>query len=156
MNSKHLRLRIRQCLLLATSSNCPRRKFGAILVEPTRNVVVAEGYNGGPRGGSELCGIGGCLRNDQGIPSGERVEVGCVHAEMNAICNAAAQGATTRGTWLFVNGEPCLMCAKLIHHAGITRVVVVKDGYSVANGVSYLLAHGVPVDSHPLEPSHAS
>jgi dCMP deaminase len=62
---------------------------------------------------------------------------------MNAICNAAAQGTVTRGAWLVVNGEPCLMCAKLIHHAGITSVIVLKDGYSSTLGTDYLLRHSV-------------
>ena len=56
MKDKHLGIRIEQCLALAKASNCPRRKFGALLVDPDRNVVLMDGYNGGPRGGGELCG----------------------------------------------------------------------------------------------------
>ena len=51
MKDKHIRIRIEQCLALAKASNCPRRKFGALLLDPTRNVVLMDGYNGGPRGG---------------------------------------------------------------------------------------------------------
>ena len=108
-----------------------------------RNVVLMDGYNGGPRGGGKLCGGDVCLR--EGITSGEQVEIGCHHAEMNVICNAAANGVSTRGTLLIVTGEPCRMCAKLIHHAGITEVVVVSGGYAGANGVDYLRQHGVLV-----------
>ena len=47
MKDKHLDIRVRQCLLLAEASNCPRRKFGALLIDPDRNVVLMDGYNGG-------------------------------------------------------------------------------------------------------------
>ena len=50
MKDKHLKIRIQQCLALAEASNCPRRTFGALLVDPQRNVVLMDGYNGGPRG----------------------------------------------------------------------------------------------------------
>ncbi len=145
MKPKHVAIRIEQCLALAKASNCPRRKFGALLVDPTRNVVLMDGYNGGPRSGGRLCGGEECLRDTLGVPSGERMEVGCHHAEMNVICNAAANGVPTRGAWLIVTGEPCTLCAKLLHHAGISRVLVVAGGYLGANGVSYLRAHGVEV-----------
>jgi dCMP deaminase len=79
------------------------------------------------------------------IESGTRVEIGCHHAEMNVICNAAASGVKTAGAWLIVTGEPCLMCSKLIHHAGIVKVVVVAGGYAGQNGLSYLEQHGVTV-----------
>ncbi len=145
MKDKHIRIRIEQCLALAKASNCPRRKFGALLVDPSRNVVLMDGYNGGPRGGGELCGGDVCLRDTMEITSGTRMEVGCHHAEMNVVCNAAANGVPTRGAWLIVNGEPCVLCAKLIHHAGIERVLVVDGGYAGANGCDYLEAHGVEV-----------
>lgn len=145
MKEKHIRIRVEQCLTLATASNCPRRKFGALLLDPSRNVILMDGYNGGPRGGGHLCGGDVCLRDTMGIPSGTRMEVGCHHAEMNVICNAAASGVATRGAWLIVTGEPCLMCAKMIHHAGIARVLVVSGGYMGENGVGYLRAHHVEV-----------
>jgi len=143
MKEKHLRIRIEQCLALSKASNCPRRKFGALLLNPKRNVILMDGYNGGPRGGGELCGGDVCLRDTMHNPSGERTEIGCHHAEMNVICNAAASGVATEGAWLIVTGEPCLMCAKLIHHSGIARVIIVDGGYGGANGLSYLDAHGV-------------
>lgn len=151
---KHVRIRIEQCLALAKASNCPRRKFGALLVDPERNVILMDGYNGGPRGGGRLCGGEECLRDTLGVRSGTRMEIGCHHAEMNVICNAAANGVPCRGAWLIVTGEPCMLCAKLIHHAGIERVLVVDGGYAGANGVDYLLRHGVlvvPVDG-PRDP----
>jgi len=143
VKEKHIRIRVEQCLALAKASNCPRRKFGALLLDPERNVILMDGYNGGPRGGGELCGGDVCLRDTMGIESGTRMEIGCHHAEMNVICNAAANGVRCRDAWLIVTGEPCMMCAKMIHHAGIVRVLVVDGGYAGANGVDYLKDHGV-------------
>lgn len=145
MKQKHIRIRIEQCLVLSQASNCPRRKFGALLLDPGRNVVLMDGYNGGPRGGGELCGGDICLRDAHNVESGTRMEIGCHHAEMNVICNCAASGVPTRGAWLVVTGEPCMMCAKLIHHAGIARVIVVGGGYAGANGCQYLGDNGVEV-----------
>jgi dCMP deaminase len=145
MKPKHIQIRVEQCLALAKASNCPRRQFGALLLDPDRNVVLMDGYNGGPRGGGTLCGGDVCDRDRQQVPSGTRLEIGCHHAEMNVICNCAASGVRTAGAWLIVTGEPCLMCSKLIHHAGIKRVYVVGGGYAGENGVGYLRAHGVEV-----------
>lgn len=145
MKEKHIQIRIEQCLALAKASNCPRRKFGALLLDPERNVILMDGYNGGPRGGGDLCGGDTCLRDQMEIPSGTRMEIGCHHAEMNVICNAAASGIATRGAWLFITGEPCILCAKLIHHAAIKRVVVIENGYAGPNGCDYLREHGVEV-----------
>ena len=145
MKDKHIRIRVEQCLALAKASNCPRRKFGALLLDPVRNVILMDGYNGGPRSGGRLCGGDACLRDMHGVESGTRIEIGCHHAEMNVVCNAAANGVPCRGAWLIVTGEPCILCAKLIHHAGITRVLVVEGGYLGANGVQYLQDHGVDV-----------
>ena len=145
MKDKHLKIRIEQCLSLAKASNCPRRKFGALLLDPGRNVILMDGYNGGPRSGGRLCNGESCLRDDMKVQSGTRMEIGCHHAEMNVICNAAANGVPTRGAWLLVTGEPCVLCAKLIHHAGIERVLVVEGGYMGANGCTYLTNHGVEV-----------
>jgi dCMP deaminase len=147
MKEKHLRIRIEQCLALAKASNCPRAKFGALLVDPDRNVVLMDGYNGGPRGGGELCGGDVCLRDAGDVLSGTKVEIGCHHAEMNLICNAAANGVPTNRAWLIVTGEPCTMCAKLIHHAGIARVIIVDGGYSGINGIGYLEQYGVMVQT---------
>jgi len=156
MQAKHIAIRIEQCLALAKASNCTRRTFGALLLDPDRNVILMDGYNGGPRGGGNLCGGDVCLRDSQGVQSGTRMEIGCHHAEMNVICNAAANGVPTRGAWLIVTGEPCMMCSKLLHHAGIARVLIVEGGYAGANGITYLEAHGVEVQkvAGPRDPRH--
>ncbi len=146
MTPRHLLLRVEQALTLARTSHCARRQFGAMLLDPERNVVIADAYNGGPRGGGRLCGGDVCLRDVECIPSGQRTEVGCHHAEANALCNASYSGRSTRGAWLLVTGEPCLACAKLIHHAGVDRVVCVAGGYAGGDaGPAYLREHGVEV-----------
>lgn len=222
MKPKHLEARIKQCLAIAECSPCPRRKLGALLLEPTRNVLLLDGYNGGPRGGGDICGGNRCLRDgllpdevtvtdfagnavgtaacnpDTGIDddnayvrvkdlyvlqkgasdsvgprlhalgmwlddanavrtrlleanppikSGTRYEVGCHHAEMNVLANAAARGVATEGAWLIVTGEPCILCAKYIHHAGIAKVICVKGGFRGGDdGPEYLRAHNVAVE----------
>ena len=147
MKEKHIRIRVEQCLSLAKASNCPRRTFGAMLLDPHRNVVLMDGYNGGPRGGGHLCGGDVCFRDTLNVKSGTRMEIGCHHAEMNVICNCAASGVATQDAWLIVTGEPCMMCAKLIHHAGISKVIVVGGGYAGENGLTYLGEHGIAVQS---------
>lgn len=147
MKTKHLNIRVEQCLALSKASNCPRRKFGSLLLDPVRNVILMDGYNGGPRGGGDLCGGEVCDRDIDSIESGTHMEIGCHHAEMNVICNAAANGVACRGTWLICTGEPCLMCAKMIHHAGIVKVFVVAGGYlSPDKGLEYLGDHEVEVE----------
>jgi len=134
---------------VATLSHCTRRQFGALVLDPEENTPLAIGYNGAARGGGRLCGGEHCIR--EGILSGERTEIGCHHAEANALMHLARIGTSTRGRWIVVTGEPCLACAKLIHHAGIARVCVVARGYAGANGVGYLRAHGVEVVEYPGE-----
>jgi dCMP deaminase len=116
-----------------------------MLIDSERNVIIADGYNGAPRGApGSLCAGHYCER--EGVKSGTLMEKGCHHAEMNVICNAAAQGASTLNKTLIVTGEPCLMCAKLIHHAGIIRVILVAGGYlGGATGVDYLKRNNIEV-----------
>jgi deoxycytidylate deaminase len=247
VKKKHVQLRIEQCLVLAKASHCPRRKLAAMLIDPQRNVVLADGYNGGPRGAEgKLCRGYFCERDgfdpeqariERGgrhqyrrvggsdiipemqvhygetkriqafdkpalgkleedtefgpfdfpeeptdgplgaltghvpakvipsaktnaeewvaemaskyppIKSGTRMERGCHHAEMNVICNAAAGGINCSGAWLIVLAEPCMMCAKMIHHAGIAKVILVDGGYAGGkDGVEYLKDNGVKVE----------
>lgn len=161
MNSRHLDMRVKQCFALATLSPCPRRKYGAVAIDPVENVILSEGFNGGPRGGARLCGTETTCRRDgvpmasppngqirmvDPIPSGTRYEIGCAHAEMNVVCNAARVGHSLKGAWLICTGIPCLGCAKLIHHSGVAKVITIKGGYAGENGASYLREHGVVVE----------
>ncbi|HHW60991.1 MAG TPA: cytidine deaminase [Syntrophomonadaceae bacterium] len=107
--------------LVATRSTCLRRQVGAVLVRDER--IIATGYNGAARGLSHCLDIG-CLRDEMDIPSGHRYEL-CrgVHAEQNAIINAAYYGTSTRGAVLYCTDQPCFICARMIINAGIVRVV---------------------------------
>jgi len=144
MNKRHLAARLSYCHTLAELSPCPRAQYGALIIDSAKNIIISEGWNGPPRGPATSCGPNGCTRSELEIPSGQRCEVGCHHAEANAITNAARRGASTEGALLVVSGAPCLSCAKLIHHAGITQVIYQQAGRS-KEGVLYLVSHGVKV-----------
>lgn len=107
--------------LVATRSTCLRRQVGAVLVKNER--IISTGYNGAPRG-LEHCLDIGCLREEQGIPSGHRYEL-CrgVHAEQNALINAAYYGISTSEAVIYCTNQPCIICARMIINAGIIRIV---------------------------------
>ncbi|MGI6374608.1 MAG: deoxycytidylate deaminase [Anaerolineae bacterium] len=111
---------------VATRSTCLRRSVGAVVVRDKR--ILSTGYNGAPRG-LPHCAETGCLRERLGIPSGQRQEV-CrgLHAEQNAIIQAALHGVSIEGGSIYVTHQPCITCAKMIINAGITRVVC-KSAY---------------------------
>lgn len=110
-------------VLTAKRSTCLRRNVGAVIVKDRH--IVATGYNGAPRG-LEHCGDreGGCLRQQMGIPSGEKHELcRALHAEQNAIIQAAKVGVSTEGATIYITLQPCVICAKMLVNAGITRIV---------------------------------
>lgn len=225
MKQKHLKARIEQCLAISDCSTCIRHKVGAVLLDPERNVVLMDGYNGGPRGAKgTLCGGNYCLRDgapsdeskyhyspeyetvgsstgaiglrmrptgrykvyvevegesteigffeddfwknvidretkreerfraivknhiikNPPIETGTHYEIGCHHAEMNVITNAAARGVSCDGAWLILNQEPCILCAKLIHHAGIKKVICISGTFKIG-ARDYLEKNGVEV-----------
>lgn len=141
--NKHIKLRIEQSKLLSSCSPCPRGKHGAVIINEQSNTVLSDGYNGSPRGGGTLCGGDVCARAKKEIPSGTEIQIGCHHAEMNAICNAARNGVSTEGASIIITGEPCLMCAKLIHHSGLKKIYYISGGYTTSEGVDYLNNNGV-------------
>ena len=106
--------------LVATRSTCTRRKVGAIIVRDKR--ILCSGYNGAPSGIAH-CNVTGCLRAQLKIPSGEKHEL-CrgVHAEQNAIIQAACYGIAVQGASLYCTNHPCSICAKMIINAGIVAV----------------------------------
>lgn len=107
--------------LVAKRSTCLRRQVGTVLVKDKK--ILATGYNGAPSR-LEHCLDIGCLREKQGIPSGERHEL-CrgLHAEQNAIIQAAYHGVEIRGATLYCTNHPCIICSKMIINAGIQKVV---------------------------------
>ena len=113
--------------LVATRATCIRRKVGAVLVKERR--ILCSGYNGAPTG-IVHCDVAGCLREQLNVPSGEKHEL-CrgVHAEQNAIIQAACHGISVRGAVLYCTHQPCSICAKMIINAGITKVYF-GDGYN--------------------------
>ena len=114
--------------LVAKRSTCLRRNVGAVVVQDRR--IVATGYNGAPVGLAHCDELeGGCLRQRMGIPSGERHEMcRALHAEQNAIIQAATSGQSVEGATIYITHQPCVICAKMIINAGIDRIVV-KEGY---------------------------
>jgi len=148
MNKKYIQTRIEQCKILSKQSSCTRRAIAAMLIDPETNSIVADGYNGPPRKGGNLCGGSECNRDKLKVVSGTSLEIGCHHAELNCILNAARLGNSTANKTMIVTAEPCLMCAKAIHHAGISEVYIVGGGYSGAkkNGVDYLTDNKVIVN----------
>ena len=113
--------------LTAERSTCLRRKVGAVIVVDKR--IVATGYNGAPKGLPHCEELGGCLREKLGVPSGQRHELcRALHAEQNAIIQAAVMGNSINGASIFVTHQPCSICAKMIINAGIKRIVV-RNGY---------------------------
>lgn len=106
---------------VATRTTCLRRSVGAIIVRDKR--ILTTGYNGAPRGLAH-CGEVGCLRERMGIPSGQRLDLcRALHAEQNAIIQAALYGTPIEGSSLYCTTQPCVTCAKMIINAGILRVI---------------------------------
>ncbi len=103
--------------LVAKRSSCLRRKVGALLVLDKR--ILSTGYNGAPAGLAH-CEEVGCIREQLKIPSGERHEL-CrgLHAEQNAIIQAAVHGVAIKGAELYCTHYPCAVCAKMLVNAGI-------------------------------------
>ncbi len=111
--------------LISSRSTCLRRQVGAVLVKDKH--IIATGYNGAASGLAH-CSERGCLREQLNIPSGERHEM-CrgIHAEQNAIIQAALHGVSTEGAVLFCTDQPCILCSKMIINAGITAVYFQGD-----------------------------
>lgn len=117
-------------------STCLRRRFGAVILKDDQ--IISTGYVGAPRGVPNCLDLGKCLRQEMNIPPGERYEL-CrsVHAEANAVINAARSGVSLLGGTLYLYGEnvkddtvaearPCRMCKRMIINAGLLKVVVKK------------------------------
>jgi len=128
--------------LVAKRSTCLRRQVGAVLVKDKK--ILATGYNGAPSK-LEHCLVIGCLREKLGIPSGERHEL-CrgLHAEQNAIIQAAYHGVGIRGATLYCTNHPCIICSKMIINAGIQRIVY-EEGYADALAKQMLKESGTKV-----------
>ena len=128
---------------VATRSTCLRRHVGAVLVLDRR--ILATGYNGAPKGMAH-CDQVGCPREQLGIPSGQRQEI-CrgLHAEQNAIIQAALHGVSTLGSTAYVTHQPCITCAKMLINAGCVRIVC-ASGYPDEMARDMLSEAGIPLE----------
>ena len=117
------------------------RKIGAVIVKNKR--IVTTGYNGAPAGIKTCVERGECLRKKLGIASGTKHEI-CyaIHAEQNAIIQAAKLGSSIDGATLYCTHQPCVICAKMIVNSGISRGVY-KHGYPDEFSVQMLKEGGV-------------
>ena len=130
--------------LVATRGTCLRRKVGAILVKDRQ--IIATGYNGPPRG-IKHCDEreSGCLRTQLNIPSGERHEISrAVHAEQNAIIQAAVHGFSIKDTICYTTNHPCVMCTKILLNAGIKEIIY-AEGYPDELSKQLLRESGIKV-----------
>jgi dCMP deaminase len=135
--------------LTSQRSTCLRRKVGAVIVQDKQ--VVATGYNGAPKGIAHCDEKGGCLREKLGVPSGERHELcRALHAEQNAIIQAATSGQSIEGATIYITHQPCAICAKMIINAGI-RKIIVNEGYPDEFAVEILDEAGLKIVMHTRE-----
>jgi dCMP deaminase len=112
--------------MVSTRSTCLRRQVGAVVVRDKR--ILSTGYNGAPTGLAH-CEQVGCIRERLKVPSGERHEIcRAIHAEQNAIIQAATFGVSLAGATIYVTHHPCVLCSKMIINSGI-RQVVYLEGY---------------------------
>jgi dCMP deaminase len=130
--------------LVSRRSTCLRRAVGAGLVRDKR--ILATGYNGAPSKLQHCLEIG-CLRDQLHVPSGERHEL-CrgLHAEQNAIIQAALHGVSAKGSTLYCTHHPCVICAKMIINAGVVRIVI-RDSYSDQLATDMLREAGISVET---------
>lgn len=131
------------CNVVASRSTCIRHHVGAIIVKDKR--ILSTGYNGAPVGLPHCIDIG-CPRKD--VPSGTMHELcRAVHAEQNAIIQAALHGISTRGATLYCTHQPCILCSKMIINAGIVEVVY-KTSYDEKTGLEMLKQSGINVSQY--------
>ncbi|MBR5288572.1 MAG: cytidine/deoxycytidylate deaminase family protein [Clostridia bacterium] len=137
--------------LVASWASCyqQERKIGAVIVKDKR--VMTTGYNGAPAGVKTCVERGECLRKKLGIASGTRHEM-CyaVHAEQNAIIQAAKLGISIDGATLYCTHQPCILCAKMICNSGIVRVVY-AEGYPDPFSLEIFREAGVTVEQYNAE-----
>lgn len=129
--------------LVSCRSTCKRRKVGAVAVKGKR--ILATGYNGAPAG-TPHCLEAGCLREQLGIPSGQRHEI-CrgLHAEQNVIIQAAVHGINIYGATLYCTNQPCVLCAKMLINCGIKKIFY-AESYPDDLAAVMLREAGIPME----------
>ena len=126
--------------LVARRSTCTRRAVGALVVKDKR--ILSTGYNGAPSNVRHCMDVG-CMREQLNVPSGEKHEL-CrgIHAEQNAIIQAAYHGVSIKGAALFCTNQPCSICAKMIINAGIKEIYF-QEGYADDMAIEMLEEAGI-------------
>ena len=129
--------------VVATWTSCARegRAIGAVIVKDKR--ILTTGYNGAPSGILSCRDKGECMRDKLGVESGTRQEL-CyaVHAEQNAIAQAAKLGVSVDGATIYVTHQPCTICTRIIINSGIKRIIY-KHSYPDKFSVQLLKDAGV-------------
>ncbi|MBE7652048.1 dCMP deaminase family protein [Tenacibaculum finnmarkense] len=118
-------------------SHCKRKQVGAIMVKD--RMIISDGYNGTPSGFENYC------EDEEGYTKWY-----VLHAEANAILKVAASTQSCKGATLYITLSPCQQCSKLIHQAGIKRVVYAED-YKDTSGVDFLKKAGIELLHLPYE-----
>ena len=129
--------------VVAERSTCRRHHVGAVAVKNKH--ILATGYNGAPAGAKDCLEIG-CLRDELGIPSGERHEI-CrgIHAEQNVIIQASLHGVSLEESTIYCTHTPCVLCAKMLVNAKIKRLVTFGS-YNDSNFADLFREAGIEVD----------
>lgn len=123
---------MRMALEWAKLSHCKRKQVGALIVKD--KMIISDGYNGTPSGFENYC------EDDKGYTKWY-----VLHAEANAILKVASSTQSCKGATLYITMSPCKECSKLIHQAGITRLVYL-EAYKDNSGVSFLEKAGVDLE----------
>ena len=113
-------------------SHCKRKQVGALIVKD--RMIISDGYNGTPTGFENYC------EDDEGYTKWY-----VLHAEANAILKVASSTQSSKGATLYITLSPCKECSKLIHLAGIIRVVY-QQGYKDASGLQFLKKAGIHLE----------
>lgn len=131
---------LKMAFWVAERSTCLRRRVGCVLVKDKK--VIATGYNGAPAGLAHCIEVG-CMRERLGIPSGQRHEL-CrgVHAEQNAIIQAATSGENVRGCSVYCTTFPCFQCVKMLINCGVREIYYVEQ-YPDENAMKMLAGTNV-------------
>ena len=134
---------MRIAYLVAERSTCLRRKVGAVAVRDRR--ILATGYNGSPAGTAHCLDIG-CLREQLGIPSGERHEL-CrgLHAEQNVIIQCALHGVPIAGADIYCTTQPCLICTKMLINCQVNHIYF-SQGYPDPLSAEMIAEAGIGFD----------
>ena len=134
-------------------ATCRRHHMGAVAVKDKQ--ILTTGYNGAPAGQKDCLELG-CLRDELGIPSGERPEIcRAIHAEQNVIIQAALHGVSLEGSTIYCTHTPCVLCAKMLVNARIKRFVSFRK-YNDDEFIDLFREAGIEIDIKKRPPSRIS